>query len=343
MPQADAEVAARGRMAGVDLGGTKILAAIVDEEHRILGRSKRPTPAKAGGDAIHAAILDALGEAAGAAGIPLAEVAGIGVGSPGPLDTEAGVILYSANLAVKDFPLGPRLSEATGLPVTVRNDVRVGGYGEFRLGAGRGYRDLIAAFVGTGIGGCLIVDGRTIDGASGNAGEVGHIVVKARGPRCGCGNRGCVEALASRSAVIRRVEKAIKAGRPTMLKSRLDPRSERKLKSKDLAAALFAGDALATSEIRRSAHYLGLAMGSLINVIAPQRIILGGGLVEAIGQKYVDWVARSARRQAVTDPHRATEIVAGALGDDAGVLGASLIARETLAARQLLSAERMEG
>ncbi len=157
--------------------------------------------------------MEAIDEALEMAGLRREDVAGIGVGSPGPIDPVKGVILFSSNLNVKDWPLAPDLAEAIGRPTLLRNDVRVGGYGEFRLGAGRGYKDVLAAFVGTGIGGCYILDGKVLEGATGNAGEIGHVVVKANGPMCGCGRRGCLEALASRSAIARRVGKAAKRGR----------------------------------------------------------------------------------------------------------------------------------
>ena len=179
---------------GVDLGGTKILAGVVGADNRILGRGKRTTPAKDGGPAILAAMIECVDEALPQAGVSREEIAAGGIGSPGPLDVETGVILFSANLNVKNYPIGPELSAALGAPVIVQNDVRVGGYGEFVLGAGRGYRDVIAAFVGTGIGGCIIIDGRIVAGSTANAGEIGHIIVKAGGPKCGCGQRGCMEA-----------------------------------------------------------------------------------------------------------------------------------------------------
>ena len=154
-------------------------------------------------------------------------------GHPGPLDPKTGTILFSANMNVRDFPLGAELSAALGRPVLVRNDVRVAGVGEFRLGIGRGYRDVIAAFVGTGIGGCIIRSGQIIEGLTGNAGEIGHMIVKAGGPRCGCGARGCMEALASKTAIARRVEKAIRKGLPTVLADKMARKGGR-LKSGDL-------------------------------------------------------------------------------------------------------------
>jgi glucokinase len=314
-------------VAGIDLGGTKILAAIVDAENRILGRAKIATPAREGGDAILAAIVGALDHALAESARRRDELAGIGIGSPGPLDTEQGVILFSANMNVRDFPLGPGLSQATGLPVQVQNDVRVGGYGEFRLGAGRGFRDILAAFVGTGIGGCLIMRGQIVTGLTGNAGEVGHMTVKANGPLCGCGRRGCMEALASKSAITRRVAKSIRKGMTTVLSGTVTSKTS-KLKSRELKAAFEANDEVAVREVRRAAHYLGVGLGSLINVLGPEVVIVGGGVSEALGAPYIELVRQSIRAQVLFDPLQRFRIEPAALGDDAGVLGAALMARE---------------
>ena len=314
-------------VAGIDLGGTKILAGIVSAENRILGRSKRSTPAKEGQEAILQTIVECVDEALMAARLTRADIAAAGIGSPGPLDPETGVILFSANLNVRNFALGPSLSSALKCPVLVQNDVRVGGYGEFRLGAGRGYRNIIAAFVGTGIGGCIIQGGEILEGATGNAGELGHIIVKAGGPRCGCGARGCMEALASKTAIGRRVQKAVRKGLPTVLGDKMARKGGR-LKSGDLAEAVAAKDLVALKEVHRAAHYLGLGLGSLINVFGPEIVIIGGGVAGALGSPYIDLVRTAARSQAITDPQGTIRIERAALGDDAGVLGAALLARE---------------
>lgn len=312
---------------GIDLGGTKILAGVVSPTHQILGRAKRPTPAQEGGEAILRSMIDCVDDALANAGIGRADVSAAGIGSPGPLDVATGTILFSSNLNVRDFPLGPLLSKALGRPVLLQNDVRAGGYGEFRLGAGKGFHDLIAAFVGTGIGGCLVSRGKVVEGSTGNAGEIGHTMVKAKGPRCGCGNRGCMEALASRTAITRRIVKAIREGTPTTLSDKVNKKSS-KLKSGDLAEAVLAGDHVATREVRRAAHFLGLGLGGLINVFGPEIVIIGGGVAEALGEPYVELVRASARQQAIADPAAAVRIERAALGDDAGVLGSALLARE---------------
>jgi len=312
---------------GIDLGGTKILAGVVAADHTILGRSKRATPAKEGGPAIVQTIIECVDDALQEAGLDRSDVVAAGIGSPGPLDPETGVIRFSANLNVRNFPLGPNISSILDKPVLVRNDVRVGGYGEFRLGAGRGYQNIINFFVGTGIGGCLIHEGKILEGSTGNAGEVGHMIVKSGGPKCGCGAHGCVEALASKTAIARRISKAIQKGKSTILVEKLGKKSGR-LKSGDLAEAVSRGDHVAIHEVHRAAHYLGVGLSNLANVLGPELIIIGGGIAGALGEPYVNLVRESARRHMLTDPDGKIKIVRAALGDDAGILGASLFARE---------------
>ncbi len=312
---------------GIDLGGTKILAAVVAADNTILGRAKVPTPAQQGGPAIVEAIVACVDEALAEAGLGRGDIVAAGIGSPGPLDPETGVILFSANLNLRDFPLGPELSRALGCPVLVQNDVRAGGYAEFRLGAAKGYTDVIAAFVGTGIGGCIISRGEVHTGATGNAGEIGHIVVKANGIQCGCGARGCLEAMASRTAIVHRVNKAIRKGTPTILRERMARKGGR-LKSGDLAEAVAAGDQVAVTAVGRAAHYLGLGLGGLINVLGPQIVVIGGGVAEALGDPWIAQVREVARRQALVDRDGTIRIEPAALGDDAGIQGAALLARE---------------
>jgi glucokinase len=318
-----ADKASMRPVVGVDLGGTKILAAVVHAgDEKILGRAKRPTPAKEGGAAILAAIVAAIDQALEEAGVSRAQIAGIGVGSPGPIDIDSGEILFSANLNVRNFALGSGLSSEMGKPVIVRNDVQVGGYGEFRLGAGRGYKNILAAFVGTGIGGCLISEGKIVGGSTGNAGEVGHITIKVGGPKCGCGRRGCLEVFSSRSAIARRITKAVRKGHSTVLADKVDKKSGR-LKSGELAEAVAAQDQVAMKEVHRAAHYLGIGLGSLVNVLGPEIVIVGGGVTEALGAPWIDLVRASMRKAVLVDPHESIKVEAASLGDDAGVLGAA--------------------
>jgi glucokinase len=266
----------------------------------------------------------------GAAGVGEGGVSAACVGSPGPIDAARGMILFSANMQVRDLPLAADLGRALGVPAILRNDVRVGAYGEYRLGAGRGYSSLLAAFVGTGIGGCVIENGRIVEGATGNAGEIGHVLIKAGGRKCGCGRRGCLEAMASRSAMAKKIAKAIGRGTESSLAGKVSEKGDR-IKSKDLAQAYLAGDPLAQKEVGRSAKYLGLALGGLVNLLGPEVVVIGGGVTEALGESYVAQIRQWAWTQILTDPERKIAIRPAALGDDAGVLGAALMAREALA------------
>ena len=319
---------------GIDLGGTKVLAGVVGPDNTILSRSKRSTPAKDGAEAILSVIVECIHEAAAAAGVAIDQLAGIGVGTPGPLDVERGVILFSSNLNVRDFALGPDLAVATGRQVLVQNDVRVGGYGEFRLGVGKGYKNILAAFVGTGIGGCVILDGKIVTGVTGNAGELGHIIVKASGPHCGCGMRGCLEAVASRSAIARRIAKAVRKGQPSLLALKVDKKGG-KLKSGDLAEAFNAHDVLAVKEVHRAARLLGIGLGSLVNVLGPELVIIGGGVAEALGEPYRALVEQAIRAHTIVDPDHKIQIQSASLGDDAGLLGSALMAREHFAKKRI--------
>ena len=316
---------------GIDLGGTKILAGVVERDHRILGRAKRTTPAKEGGPAILAAVVGCVDEALAAAGLARDQIAAAGIGSPGPLDVAAGIILFSANLNVKNYPIGPELAARIGparpgaerrsrrrlrrtpagsRPWLSRPDRRVRRHGDRRLPD---------------------PGGEIVDGATGNAGEIGHMIVKAGGPRCGCGARGCLEALASKTAIARRVEKAVRKGLPTVLGEKMTRKGGR-LKSRDLAEAVQAKDLVALKEVQRAAHFLGIALGSLINLSGPEIVIIGGGVAGALGDSYIELVRGSARAQAITDPQGKILIDRAALGDDAGILGAALLAREQLLA-----------
>ena len=314
---------------GIDLGGTKVSAAVLDPAGRIAGRARAKTKAWRNDEDVFGTIVRTGHQAIENAGLQLADLSAVGIGSPGPLDPVAGYIIESANLKFKNFPLGPRLAKEFGVTTTVENDVNAGLYGEFKAGAARGARDVLGVFVGTGIGGGLILNGRLYRGASLNAGEVGHIIVEAGGPRCGCGNRGCIEALASRVAISREVKLAIKRGRKTVLSKRLKRQTDL-LSSNNLKDAYFESDAVAVKVMNRAAKALGIALGGLVNLLGPEMIVLGGGVIEALGVEYVDRIGSATRKIAFDICGRDLKILKAELGDDAGVIGAAILARESL-------------
>ena len=314
---------------GVDLGGTKVLAAVLDAEGRILARARAKTQAWRDDEDVFRTIIQVGHRAIEHAGIAVNQLEAVGICAPGPIDFDTGYIIETANLKFKNFPLGPRTADEFGRPTIVENDVNAGVYGELKAGAARGARDVLGVFIGTGIGGGLIVNGALYRGFSTGAGEVGHMIIEAGGPRCGCGNRGCLEALASRTAITRDIRKAIKRGKRSSAAKLLSKETDL-LSGKDLKAAYDSGDELVRNTVNRAARFAGIGIGSLLNVLGPEIVVLGGGVVEAFGDDFVARIERSARDIAFDINSRNVKITRAELGDDAGVIGAAMLARESL-------------
>jgi glucokinase len=312
---------------GIDVGGTKVLAAPLDEDGQILSRARAKTRAWRGDEDVFSTIVQTARTSLEQAGIGSDSLAAIGIGAPGPIDPATGYIIEAANMKLKDFPLGPRLSEEFGCPVVVENDVNAGVYGELRAGAARGAKYVLGVFVGTGIGGGIIIDGEMYRGASYNAGEVGHVVVDLGGPRCGCGNRGCIEALASRTAMTRDIKKAIKRGKKSSVSKMLSKDTDT-LSGGDLKKAYEAGDKLVVKTVNRAAKIIGIGLGGLVNALAPEMIVLGGGVIEAMGEDFIKRIDRWMRKIAFDVSVKDLKIMSAELGDDAGVIGAAILARE---------------
>jgi len=305
------------------------MAAVLDADGGIIARARAKTRAWRDDQEVFATIAQAGHRAIEHAGISVSEVSAVGIGAPGPIDFDTGYIIETANLKFKDFPLGPRLAEEFGCPTIVENDVNAGVYGELRAGAARGANSVLGMFIGTGIGGGLIVNGALYRGFSTGAGEVGHIIVEAGGPRCGCGNRGCLEAVASRTAITRDIRKAIKRGRRSVLSKGLTRETD-SLSGKDLKEAYDSDDELAQKVIHRAARFIGIGIGSLLNVLGSEMVVLGGGVVEAFGDDFVERIERSARDIAFEINSKNAKVVRAELGDDAGVIGAGMLAREAI-------------
>lgn len=313
---------------GIDLGGTKILAAAVDGEGRILGRAKRSTDSEEGQEAVFDRMADCAREAVSRAGLSLSVVRGVGVGAPGPLDPDKGIVIFAPNLSGwKNVGVGEAVAKRLGKRVFLENDVNVGTLGEHALGAGKGVRDLVGIFIGTGIGGGVILNGRLHRGFNRTAGEIGHMMIEMGGPKCGCGNRGCLEALASRTAIARDIAAAIGKGKKSVLgRGRIDPG---KLKSGDIADALEAGDRVATRVIRRAAKAIGVSVVNIIHVINPEMVVLGGGAM-AFGDFLLPEVLKTVKKRSLPLTADNVKIVPALLADDSGVLGAAVLARQRL-------------
>jgi glucokinase len=310
---------------GVDLGGTKIQAVVVDDEHAVLGQARRPTPTKGGPADVVDAIAEAMGEAAAAAGTQTAELTHVGVGSPGTVDAAAGTVSSARNLPdwTGLYPLGKQLRKRLGTTVALGNDVQVATDAEAALGAGRDHHSMLGVFWGTGVGGGIVLGGKPWLGR-GAAGEIGHVVVKVDGAQCPCGRRGCLEAYAGRNALERHARELHDKGEHTELFKIARKRGRQRLTSGIWAAALEREDPLATKLIDRAVAMLGAGVASCDNVLDVEIIILGGGLGVRLGQPYADRIAKAMA------PHlffsdRPPPVVVAALGDLGGAIGASLL------------------
>jgi len=316
-----------GYVAGIDLGGTKILAAIFAPDGTIVSRSKVLTGSVGGLDVIDR-MAAAVREAAGVAGLSLSQITAVGTGVPGPVNPDTGVVHVTPNIPGWELmPLRDELSSRLGIPVAVDNDVRVAVIAEHGAGAGQGARNMVAVWPGTGVGGGIIINGKIYTGAGSYAGEIGHITVKVGGAPCGCGGRGHLEAYCSRTAIVKRLHKLVRSGHKTRL-TRIAGKNILKAKSSDIAEAASLGDPLVLDVLERTARYLAVGIASVSNLLNPELVVLGGGVVEALGAPYIDLITAFVREQpfaATTGPLR---IVQSALGDDAGVTGAAIIARQ---------------
>jgi glucokinase len=314
---------------GFDLGGTKMLAAVMDRDYKILGRSKKRTRAERGAKECFGRIVATIDGALNDAGVDRKDIAGVGMGSPGPLDPWKGVIIDTPNLGFKNFALKAELEKELKVPVAVDNDVTMGTYGEFHFGAAKGCRHVVGIFPGTGIGGGLVLDGKIFRGLTGCAGEIGHMILDVDGPLCGCGQYGCVESLASRVAVAKEAAAvASRAGSPTIVQKAGTDLS--RIKSGLIADALKADEPEITRLVMRSAWYLGVAMANIVNVLSPEMIVIGGGLVEAIGEPYVKAADKSMREHALPFLVRPVKVAEATLGDDAVIMGAARLIRDHL-------------
>jgi glucokinase len=326
MQAAATRSAARG---GIDLGGTKIEAVIVDARNKVLGSARQPTPTKGGPPAITRQLAVVVSEAAEQAGVATSELRGVGVGSPGVIDAATGGVSTARNLPdwKGSFPLGPTLSESIGTPVFVGNDVQVATDAEFRLGAGRPYKSLLGVFWGTGVGGGLILAGKPWPGRGG-AGEIGHMVVKQDGRRCTCGRRGCLEAYAGRASMEAQARKYVDRGRKTDLFTLMKEHKRTRLTSGIWGHAFESKDKMATELIDEAIEALGTGVASAINLLDVEAVVIGGGLGVRFGQPFADRIAKAMQPHLFNDEHPPNVSVA-ALGDLGGAVGAALLARQT--------------
>jgi glucokinase len=310
---------------GIDLGGTKIQAAIVDTEGKVLGEARHPTPTEGGPQGVAEAMAAALRQAADGAGVETNELAGVGVGSPGDADEKTGAVSSARNLPDWEgsFPLGEKLGEALGAAVKVGNDVQVATEAEFHLGAGKEFESLLGVFWGTGVGGGLVLDGRPWLGR-GAAGEIGHMVVKRGGAKCPCGREGCLEAYAGRKAMEEEARRRHDEGEKTDLFKLMEKHGKPRLTSGIWERALDHEDKLAEELIERAVEALGTGIASAINLIDVEAVILGGGLGIRFGERYMEALTKEMCHHLFVD-NRPPAVCVASLGDLGGAIGASLL------------------
>ncbi len=307
---------------GVDLGGTKILAGLIEKETgKVLFDAKNKTKKEKGNKKIGEKILETIDDVLEISNIPLSEISSIGIGLAGQVDREKGILINGVNLECKDFNVKELVEKKYNIPLFAGNDVEVAALGELKFGAGRGFKDIVCIFVGTGIGSSIIKDGKIHLGASGSAGEIGHIIVDLNGRACSCGAHGCLEAYASRSAIESRILGAVKKGRKSII---TEFTSTSSISSKHIKKSLDARDEIVTQYVNEAIEYLSGGIASVMNFYNPELVILGGGLIQSVDEFYLGTI-KKARAKALPVPASVTQFKKAELGDFSGVIGAGLL------------------
>lgn len=305
---------------GVDLGGTNIQVGVLDAQGRVLQRCRKKTKAERGADAVVERIARLVERVIADAGLESADIGGVGVGAPGAIDVERGVVLNAVNLRWTDLPLADRLSERLGLAVMVDNDVSAGAWGEYVAGAGRGHDDLLAIFVGTGIGAGLVLGGELYRGFHSTAGEIGHTVLDADAPL----GRRTLEDLASRNSIVNRLVRLIESNHPSMVTQMVDG-DWSKVRSRVLAEAAEAGDQLTLDVLADAARYVGIALANAVTLLSLPCAVVGGGLATALGEPWLEQVRANFREKVFPRQLGDCPVLMSKLGDDAGLIGAALL------------------
>jgi glucokinase len=314
---------------GFDLGGSKMLAVVYDEDFRPVARKRKRTRAQGGARQGLERMITLISEALEAAGAAPERLAGIGVGCPGPLDLEKGVALEMPNLGWRKVKVKGELERAFGCMTVVANDVDAGVFGEYRLGAAKGSRCVVGVFPGTGVGGGAVYEGHIIRGARSSALEIGHVPVVRDGPLCGCGRRGCLEAVAGRLAISAAAAMAAYRGEAPFLLQNAGT-DLHQIRSRALADAIAAGDKAIEAIVREAARTIGWAMAGVVNVLAPDKVLLGGGLVNDMPDLFRSEIEAALRAQVMPSYIETFKVVAAELGDDAAVIGAAALVQQAV-------------
>ena len=303
----------------LDVGGTKVLGAIFNEKDEIIYRLKKRS--KSGGEGaadVEKVIIDVVEEMIRESGIDRKKLNAIASCAPGVIDQDTGVVLFTPNLPWRNYDLAGAMRRQFGVPFFVGNDVNLGVLGEYKFGAARGYKNVVGFFVGTGMGGGLILNGTLFTGNQFKAAEYGHMILDPEGPLCNCGQRGCLEAFSSKQGMTAYIRQQVSRGRETMMAEAVQ---DGVFRSKKLKRALAAGDAVAVEAVDRACHYLAIATGNLINTLSPDLVLYGGGVIEAVGDIFLEKVLKEVDRYCMTAIRPSVDIKIAELGDDSILYG----------------------
>jgi glucokinase len=310
----------------VDVGGTKIQVSLIEESGAVLSRERTVTPREAEAEQSVAAVEGLIETVLAQAGITPSDLTAIGIAVPGVVDPDTGHVVRTPNMNLSGIDLGPRLEARFHVPVALGNDCNLGALGETWLGSARKAQSAIAILVGTGIGGGIVRKGKLWRGAREAAGEVGHMIMQVGGPKCGCGNRGCLEALAGRLAIENQLRAAVESGRQTALTEILQGDLSR-IRSGALKQALEQQDPLVTEVVQHAAEVLGYACLTIRHLLDPEVILLGGGVIVACADYFLPVVEKIIDADQLPGARPGGRVLLSALGDDAVVLGAVALAR----------------
>lgn len=304
----------------LDIGGTKVLGAIFNNKREIVYRIKKKTKAD-GDDAqnIENTIISLVEELVEGFKISLDDVAAIAAGAPGVINIEKGVVLFSPNLPWRNYEIKKAIEEKFHVPFFIGNDVNVGVYGEWKYGAAKDLKQVVGLFVGTGMGAGLILDGKLFTGYQDKGAECGHMILDPEGPKCNCGQRGCLEAFSSKQGISDYIRTQAQRDRATSMEKAV---AKGVFKSKALKAAYEEGDEVAIEAIDRACHYLAIGIGNLINTFSPEMVVLGGGVMEAMNEVFMEKILKEVDRYCMPSIRDTVAIKAAALGDDSILYGA---------------------
>jgi glucokinase len=317
----------RSHVVGVDLGGTKILAGVFDTKLQPLGTTKFSTKAQRGPEAVIERVARCVQDAIDECDLSTKQIRAVGIGAPGAVDPEHGEVVFAPNLGWKDVSIVKELEKRLDIPVFLENDCQVCMLGVYEQELKSKPKHVLGIFIGTGIGGGLIQNGELYHGSSHTAGEVGHMVIDVNGPKCSCGNKGCFEVFASRLALFRAIQSAIKNGEKSLLTEMLGE-DLKDLRSGDIRKAIRRGDKVVEKIVEEAAEYTGVAIGNLVNILNPEVVVLGGGVMEALADEMMPAIVKSAMSHVLPGTFRNVDIIASKLGDNAGITGAAALARD---------------